>query len=223
MKKDFIVFIKKNALIIASAAICLLLVVGIIFIPFGKKEDEKIEWSEYSSVNEICELATLKSYYHNVALLEEKPEGAIKVISDILTWPFNQILRTGYKQIWQEYSGIVEIGIDLKKDRVLINNPDSSGVVDVYIPDAKVLDVRADMNSFSEPMDDRGLFTTITAKERNDAYVAAQDKMRQQAEGDQSLLRRAKTNAKILIEKYIVNLGKEMGVDYTINWVDKPW
>ena len=217
------IFIKKNAPIITIVATCLLLILAILIIPFGKKEDEKVEWSEYSSVNEICELATLRSYYHNVSLLEEKPEGAAKVISDILTWPFNQILKTGYKQIWQEYSGIVEIGIDLKKDKIQINNPDKNGVVDVYIPDARVLDVKADVDSFSEPLDERGLFTTITAKERNDAYVAAQDKMRQQAENDQALLRRAKNNAKILIERYIVNLGKEMGLSYIVNWVDNPW
>ena len=68
--------------------------------------------SEYSAVSDICELATLRSYYHNVAVYEEKPSGAVKVVSDILTWPFNNLLKTGYKQFWLEYSGIVEIGID---------------------------------------------------------------------------------------------------------------
>ena len=47
--------------------------------------------------------------------------------------------------------------------------------------------------------------------------------MRQEAENDQALLRRAKNNAKILLERYIINLGKEMGVEYTVNWVDNPW
>ena len=195
----------------------------ILFTPGKKEEPKTFELSEYSSVSDICELATLRSYYHNVALYEEKPEGAAKVISDILTWPFNELLKTGYKQFWLEYSGIVEIGIDLKADRIQINNHDAGGIVDIYVPDAKVLNVDADENSFSKPLDETGLFTSITAKERSDAYAAAQENMRQEAENDQALLRRAKNNAKILLERYIINLGKEMGVEYTVNWVDNPW
>lgn len=215
--------IKKNLPIILSGMICLAILALVLFIPGKKKEDKTFELSEYSSVSEICELATLRSYYHNVAVYEEKPEGAAKVISDILTWPFNELLKTGYKQFWLEYSGIVEIGIDLKADKILINNPDAGGTVDIYVPDAKVLNVDADQSSFSKPLDETGLFTSITAKERSDAYAAAQENMRQEAENDQALLRRAKNNAKILLERYIVNLGREMGVEYTVNWVDNPW
>ena len=214
---------KKNLPIIVTGVICLAIIALILFIPGKKQETKTFELSEYSSVSDICELATLRSYYHNVAVYEEKPEGAAKIITDILTWPFNELLKTGYKQFWLEYSGIVEIGIDLKADRILINNPDADGVVDIYVPDAKVLNVDADESSFSKPLDETGLFTVITAKERSDAYAAAQENMRQEAENDQALLRRAKNNAKILLERYIINLGKEMGVEYTVNWVDKPW
>lgn len=215
--------IKQNLLTIILGTIFLVLLVVILFIPRSKEDIKPIELSEYSSISDICELATLRSFYHNVAVYEEIPGGATKIISDILTWPFNQLLKTGYKQFWLEYSGIVEIGIDLKTDKILINNPEASGVVDIYIPDAKVLNVDADESSFSDPLDETGLFTTITAKERSVAYAAAQDNMRQEAENDQALLRRAKNNAKILLERYIVNLGKEIGVDYSVNWVESPW
>ena len=214
---------KKKLMTVISGLVCLVLFFVILFVPVRKKETKPVNLSEYSSVNDIYELATLRSYYHNVAVYEEKPEGAAKVISDILTWPFNQLLKTGYKQFWLEYSGIVEIGIDQNKDKIHISDPDASGVVDLYIPDAKVLSIDADESSFSDPLDEKGLFTTITAKERLIAYAAAQDKMRQEAENDLALLRRAKNNAKILIERYIINLGKEMGVDYSINWSENPW
>jgi len=214
---------RRNTPIVLSGMICLVLLIVILFLPGNKKESRPVELSEYSSISDICELATLRSYYHNVAMYEEEPEGTAKVICDILTWPFNQLLKTGYKQFWLEYSGIVEIGIDLKTDRIQINNPDASGVVNVYVPDAKVLNVDANENSFSDPLDETGLFTTITAKERSDTYAAAQDAMRQEAENDQALLWRAKNNAKILLERYIVNLGKAMGMDYSINWVDNSW
>ena len=223
MKTNALMMTKKNIPIFLSGMICLVLLIVILFLPGNKKESRPVELSEYSSISDICELATLRSYYHNVAMYEEEPEGAVKVISDILTWPFNQLLKTGYKQFWLEYSGIVEIGVDLKTDKIQINNPDASGVVNVYVPDAKVLNVDANENSFSDPLDETGLFTTITAKERSDTYAAAQDAMRQEAENDQALLGRAKNNAKILLERYIVNLGKAMGVDYSINWVDNSW
>ena len=223
MKNNALMMMKRNIPIVLSGMICFVLLIVILFLPGNKKESRPVELSEYSSISDICELATLRSYYHNVAMYEEEPEGAVKVISDILTWPFNQLLKTGYKQFWLEYSGIVEIGVDLKTDKIQINNPDASGVVNVYVPDAKVLNVDANENSFSDPLDETGLFTTITAKERSDTYAAAQDAMRQEAENDQALLGRAKNNAKILLERYIVNLGKAMGVDYSINWVDNSW
>ncbi|MEA4929262.1 MAG: DUF4230 domain-containing protein [Candidatus Limiplasma sp.] len=223
MKNNALMMMKRNIPIVLSGMICLIFLIVILFLPGNKKESRPVELSEYSSISDICELATLRSYYHNVAMYEEEPEGAAKVISDILTWPFNQLLKTGYKQFWLEYSGIVEIGVDLKTDKIQINNPDASGVVNVYVPDAKVLNVDANENSFSDPLDETGLFTTITAKERSDTYAEAQDAMRQEAENDQALLGRAKNNAKILLERYIVNLGKAMGVDYTINWVDNSW
>ena len=46
--------------------------------------------------------------------------------------------------------------------------------------------------------------------------------MRQEAEKDQALLNRSRENAKILLERYIVNMGKQRGEKYTVKWIDKP-
>lgn len=214
---------KNNLPVIAAAVLFLAVVIAILLIP-GKQDDTKARpWTETSSISEICELATLRSYYHNVVVHEEIPGGAAKVISDILTWPFNQILKTGYKQFWLEYSGIIEAGIDMKADRIRIKSPDENGVIEIYLPEARVLNVDADESSFSAPLDETGLFTSITARERAEAYAAAQDAMRKEAENDQQLMRRATTNARILIEQYIINLGKELGANYTVRWADTPW
>ena len=45
--------------------------------------------------------------------------------------------------------------------------------------------------------------------------------MRQEAENDQALLRRAQENAKQLLKQYIVNTGKEMGLNLSVKWVEK--
>lgn len=214
---------KNNLSVIAAAILFLAAVIAILLVP-GKQDDTKARpWTETSSISEICELATLRSYYHNVVVHEEIPGGAAKVISDILTWPFNQILKTGYKQFWLEYSGIIEAGIDMKADRIRIKSPDENGVVEIYLPEARVLNVDADESSFSAPLDETGLFTSITARERAEAYAAAQDAMRKEAENDQQLMRRATTNARLLIEQYIINLGQELGANYTVRWADTSW
>lgn len=212
--------IKKNLPIIITSCIFLFIIIGILLIPNRRKNTVSLNISEYSSINTICELATLKSFYHNVAMYEEKPDGGNKFFNDVLFWPFGGYSKVGYKQFWLEYSGIVEIGI--KANKIQIVGPNEKGIVDVYMPDAEVLDVSADESTLSEPLSENGWFTTITGREKTDAFAKAQSAMRQEAEQDQSLLKRAKENAKLLFEQYIINTGKEMGVDYSINWIQSP-
>ena len=191
--------------------------IGILLFPNIKQELKPTDLSDYSSVSAICELATLKSFYHNVAVYEEEPGNAAKVVN-VLLWPFYS--KTGYKQFWIEYSGIVETGIDA--GQIQINTPNSEGIVEVYVPDAKVLSVDADEESLSMPVTEEGLFAEISAKDQAEAYSAAQSSMRQEAENDQTMLLRAKNNAKLLLERYILNTGRDIGIDYSVKWIDKP-
>ena len=68
-----------------------------------KSADESAETSQFAAVDKICELATLKCYYHDVAEYEKQAEGLFKYR------PF----KYGYKKVWIEYDGIVEVGIDV--------------------------------------------------------------------------------------------------------------
>ena len=205
---------------ILIVAIGLVIALGILLVPMNRLAPAKASLSEYSSVNAICELATLKCFYHNVAMFEEKPGGGDKFFNDIVLWPFGGLVNKGYKQFWLEYSGIVEIGIDASQIR--FGDPDSKGVVEVYLPNAKVLSVYADENSMSEPIAETGFLTTITGNNQAEAFATAQSAMRQEAENDQSLLRRARDNARLLLEQYIINTGKGMGVDYSVKWINDP-
>ena len=94
--------------------------------------------------------------------------------------------------------------------------------MEVFIPDAKVLSVYADDNTLTEPLSENGWFTAISGKEKTEAFATAQSAMRQEADNDQTLLKRAKENAKLLLERYIINTGNEMGLNLSVNWVDKP-
>ena len=220
MKGNFKLKIKKNYPSIAAGTLCLIIVVCLLIIPNNNKEHNTINLSEYSSVNTICELATLRSFYHNVAMYEKEPDDGNKFVNDFLLWPFGGYTKIGYKQFWLEYTGIVETGIDAS--RIKINGPDANGIVEVYIPEAKVFNVNADEASLTEPLTENGWFTTISGKEKAEAFATAQSAMRQEAENDQSLLRRSKENAKLLLERYIVNTGKQMGANYTVKWIDNP-
>ncbi len=220
MRKSVNAKMKKNLPSIVAGAICLVAVLCLIVIPNGNEGKNNVRLSDYSSVNTICELATLRSYYHNVAMYEKTPDGGNKFVNDVLLWPFGEYTKIGYKQFWLEYSGIVETGIDASQ--IKINDPDANGVVKVYVPEAKVLSVYADEESLTEPISENGWFTSISGKEKTEAFSTAQSAMKEKAENDQALLRRSRENAKVLLEKYIVNTGKQIGANYTVNWIDNP-
>ena len=220
MKNNIAKIIKNNSLSIFTGFICIAVAIVILVLPTNQTSSAQINLSEYSSVSTICELATLKSYYHNVAMYEKEPDGGNKFVNDVLFWPFGGYTKVGYKQFWLEYSGIVETGIDASQIR--ISGPNEKGVVEVYVPDAKVLNVYADENSLTDPLSENGWFTTISGKEKAEAFATAQNAMKQEAEGDQALLKRAKENASILLERYIINTGKEIGIDLSVKWIESP-
>lgn len=220
MKRSLQTKLKKYTPSVIAGTICLLLAVGILIFPVKNKETGQINLSEYSAVNTICELATLRSFYHNVAIYEKKPDGVNSFVNDVLMWPFGGYTKIGYKQFWLEYSGVVETGINANE--IIINSADSNGIVEVFVPEAKVFSVYADETSLTEPLSENGWFTTISGQEKIEAFSTAQSMMRQEAEKDQALLNRSRENAKILLERYIVNMGKQRGEKYTVKWIDKP-
>lgn len=183
------------------------LAVAIFFFPklFPK---ETIISAEFSAVDKICELATLKCYYHNVLEDEKQPDGLFKY----------GLFQYGYKKFWMEYDGIVKVGVDVGE--VIVNKPDKNGVVRIYVPKAKILDVDVDEESMSDLIADTGVFTTITSEDQAKAYSHAQENMRQCAESDTSILNAAHKNAKEVLKQYVINVGKQIGQNYTVEWVD---
>lgn len=151
---------------------------------------EKKKEADFSGINSVCELATLKCYYHNVAKAETKASGLLK-------W-----LGTGYKKIWTEYSGIVELGIDVNK--VSISSPGADGVVRITIPDAEILNVDLDEDSMGMPLTDTGFMTEITKEEETAALAKAQDDMEETAKQNSALLAQTKERAKNLIQGYVL-------------------
>lgn len=168
---------------------------------------KETQTADFSGVTSVCELATLKCYYHNVAKAETEASGI-----------FAKWLKTGYKKIWTEYSGIIEYGIDISQ--VTVSEPDKNGVVTVTMPDAQVLNVDVDEDSLGTPLTDTGFLTSVTTEEKTTTLAGAQEAMEQQAKENTEMLSQAKARAKTLIEEYIKNVGESIGEEYTIEWKD---
>lgn len=176
------------------------------FLGIKKKEEPVIV--EFSAVDRICELATLRCYYHDVAEYEKEPDGLFKY----------GLFKYGYKKLWMEYDGIVEIGIDVNE--VQVNQPDENGVVRIYVPEARVINIEADENSMSDPILETGKFTTVTSEEKAKAFSAAQATMKENAENDDSILAQSRENAKALLKQYVIRVGEQIGQQYTVEWVN---
>lgn len=168
---------------------------------------KETQTADFSGVTSVCELVTLKCYYHNVAKAETEASGI-----------FAKWLKTGYKKIWTEYSGIIEYGIDISQ--VTVSEPDKNGVVTVTMPDAQVLNVDVDEDSLGTPLTDTGFLTSVTTEEKTTTLAGAQEAMEQQAKENTEMLSQAKARAKTLIEEYIKNVGESIGEEYTVEWKD---
>jgi len=179
--------------------LCLFLCLSII--PLTGCNDKKGE-PEFSQLSIICELATLECFYQNVARMEDGTDS---------------FLLVSHKKMWIEYSGIVTIGIDASK--VTTSKPDQNGLVKVSMPKAKVLDIDLDEDSI-DILPHANIFASITANDMIDALGYAQDDMAKTARENESMLLQGQARAKILIERYIQNVGKALGKVYTIEWVE---
>lgn len=203
------VFVKNKKFGLNMIIFAVLLVLAIVIIKFPEKEEKVVEKAEFSDVSKICELATLKCYYHDVAEFQKEPDGLFKY----------GLFQYGAKKMWMEYNGIVKIGIDVGKVRV--EDPTEDGIIRIYIPEATILDVNADKDTISDPIEDNGIFTEVTIDEKAQAFSAAQATMEENASSDTRLLNQARNNAKELLKRYVVNVGKQIGQNYTVEWIEE--
>lgn len=129
------------------------------------------------------------------------------------------LLNVGSKKAWFEYDGKVQVGIDASK--VSVSQPDANNVVTITLPKAQVLGV-PDVNedSFSDLYQETGALTQITTAEKVSALQEAQEKMKEDIEGNQTLMTEAHDRAKTLLNQYVIGVGEKLGVTYTVKFVD---
>ncbi len=193
---------KKYTKIIVAFTITLIMIVCIIF---GYKlfTNEKVpSQPQVSEMKSICELATLKCYFNNVAKYSEED------VEGILFWKKDA-------NFWVEYNGVVTLGIDASLVDMSINGTK----VTIALPKAKVLSSNVDELSLNE---DSYVFeegsASISAEKQREAFEHAQKTMKQTASSDVSLLLSAQQRAQILLEEYIKNIGDAVNIQYEIEW-----
>lgn len=151
----------------------------------------------------VCELATLECYYHNTAKSSTDKK--------VLFWNTN-------KKLWMEYSGIVKIGIDIRKLDLSITDQ----VVTITLPEAKIISCKIDETSLSEDTfytEQTGLGAEkVTAQDQTDAFEKAQQTMLEEAQKDESLLLQAQERARTLLLNYVNNIADTIGTEYEVRW-----
>lgn len=196
----------KKSNIISYKSIVILLILLFVLIFFSSREPEVFSKHNYSKIEEICNLALLDVYYHEVATSEADPTKLGKYFGGI-----------GYKKYWIEYDGVVQIGIDAKK--VKIHKKSFSNVVEVKVPNASVIS-EPSIKNMKDPITDTGLFTSIDASEKTAAITRAQQELKESASKDTELLNSVKERTKTFFEEYIQGIGKANGKNYKVVFVN---
>lgn len=194
--------LNPNRKIKRLAVFCL--VVCMFFSACGKKEEAPKEDLSLTQMKSICELATLKCYYHNVAKITKE--------KDVLWWDTTA-------ELWIEYSGIVKLGVDITNLDMQVDG----NQVTITMPKAKVLSCQVDQTSLDKDSyytNREGLGAEkINADDQTEAIKTAQENMLENVESDDSLLQQAEQRAQELLEQYVKNVGNAMGKTYEVSFV----
>ncbi|MGO3017783.1 MAG: DUF4230 domain-containing protein [Anaerococcus sp.] len=170
--------------------------------------EKKVEAKEpdIGEVRNICNLATLESYYNNVAKsVKPAGEGLAHIGENDRTF-------------WIEYTGVAKLGIDMSAVEMSVNGTN----IDISLPAAKVLNISIDKDSLNEDsyiISKDGLNSNkISGKDQTLAIKKAQEDMEKTIMANQPLLLNAQSRAKKLIGNYIEQLGRAQGIEYSIQW-----
>ena len=152
------------------------------------------------NIRAICELATYKCYYNNVAKLDIPKKY----------WPQRD------RVLWMEYEGVATIGVDMSKLTVVMKK----NKIVIGLPSAELLDVSPVLESMNEKsyiysQDGFVVKNHITTKDQTEALVKGQQEMTDAVNGNNAIFIKAEKRAKELIEGFI---RKMYGEKYKIEW-----
>jgi len=179
----------------------------------GKKKEKKVftgdKVPQIESIRNLCELATLKCRYNNVAKASKSDgSGPISLFRD------NRVF-------WVKYTGVVEISFDLNKVKMDINN----NKVEVTLPKC-IVSTSIDPNSWDDESyvsdKDTGLKkNTIKTEDIRKAIDSAQKNMDDEVKNNATLMNSATARAKDIIKSYIDQMNQITGSEYTVEFLEE--
>ena len=185
-------------------ACTLLIVAGILLsVWFICRPNNKTENYNLFIVDMISELTSLECRFHNVSILDQEGNA----------------LSVGKKYVWFEYDVIIKAGIDMNE--VIIEEPTKEGVIRIYLPPARILSADKDEASIQKPVKELGWLTELTTESERQIINEGVRKLKEDPQTEE-IVRLAYNSAKDVIKQYIINMGKLMGEDYTVEWIQKP-
>ena len=171
----------------------------------NKKEEKKKEQLNLDRIKEISELATLETYYHNVAKITKKPGNKLINIGEVT------------RKYWIEYNGVAKIGIELSNIEYNIDG----NKITITMPHAKILETKIEnynQDSIYKTKDSWFNNNEVTKDDINKAITKTNDVMINKLKSDNSIFVKAENNAKALITNYINEIGKIYNEKYEIEF-----
>lgn len=181
-------------------AFFLLLICVLTFCACSSSSEDTLQVED---IRAVCQLATLKCFYNNVAILNKEADNIFQ--KD--------------REMWIEYEGEAVIGVDMSKATITI----TGNTVNITLPKAQILSIAPVVPTLNEDSyivsSDGWLFKNkITAEDQEAAINLGQEEMKEAILANNTLLTQAEERAKELIENYINQLGNATGKKYTIVW-----
>lgn len=184
---------------------------SIIFVSCAKNVEETPESDvlpdiaepELMQMQEICDIAVMECYYHNVTKYHlDDAEKFLWFTKDM--------------DFWIEYDAVATLGVDGEKLHMEV----SKNRVRIELPQAELL--KCDIVSKS---DDANYYMSqdsaeVNAEHEIEAYKTAQDELKDEIRKNTDLMQSARNRVKTVLEEYIMNFGEQVGVDYIIEWAD---
>lgn len=188
----------RNLVLSGLALVIALLLLGFWFLI---RPDNKTEKHDLFNIEMISELTTLECRYHNVSVHDY--DGGI--------------LGSTSRYVWFEYDVIIDVGVDIHE--VKIENPTTDGIVRIYLPPAKILGAAEDKSTISKPVYELGLFASdLTADEERKIIHEGIQKLLNDP-STQNVIDDAYNSAKDVLEQYVITMGRLIGEDYTVEWI----
>ena len=191
--------------------LCLLLIISIFLVGCESKNKTDIK-TQLTNTEFVDELITEKVYYHNVAEYDKDKETGITHLFD------------KDKKLWIEYTGIVDLGIDLTKVNVTFKGDD----MHIFVPKATIFDYNIlsnGSNTYKIYNLENGLFDNnkLNTNDSEIALKTAQEEMKKGVYKNRQLLIRAQIRSKKLIERYLLMKNNLTKIEYNIIWDLEPY